>query len=302
MTKKQVKKPVKHFLITLFIQIVSRFSFAMTRRCGKALGYLLWIMGGRSKKISAKNIELCFPEKPLLDRNDLLKQSYLHSGMLVFESAWIWKASNDAVLSKIIKVNGYQLIEGALAKGNGLILTGPHLGNWEALLTWGGINLPSSVVYRMPKIEEMDDLLREARLKSGVELILGERQGVRAMLKKLKQGEVFMVLSDQNPAKGSGVFANFFHRPAYTMVLIQRLIEKTNAELLSFFAKRVEGGFEIFIEKPAFNSNEPDPTLFANGLNETLADQIKQAPEQFEWSYRRFRPQPDHEPSVYENL
>ncbi len=263
------------------------------------MGWVTWQLNSRSVITSHKNIAICFPEMDDSQQKSLVRQSCIHTGMVFTESAWIWKNSPEKLNPLIESIEGLHLIEAAQEKGNGVILTGPHLGNWEALLSWGGMTLPSSVMYRIPKISEMDETLREARLKTGVQLIVGDRSSVRQMLKVLKSGEVFMLLSDQKPVANSGVFANFFHRPAYTMVLIHRLIEKTNAELLFFHAQRTRHGFKIIVHQSEFNRHEPDPEKFATGLNKMLEKQIRSCPEQFEWSYRRFRPQPKNYESVY---
>jgi KDO2-lipid IV(A) lauroyltransferase len=148
----------------------------------------------------------------------------------------------------------------------------------------------------------MDPVIRKAREKAGVEMVPGTREGVKTMFNVLERGDTFIILSDQKPGKKSGVFAPFFNRPAYTMTIIQKLVQKTNAQLMYFYAQRVKEGFLVHIEPATFDLSEPDAVNFATALNQGLEAQIRQCPEQFEWSYRRYRPQPEGEPPVYENL
>lgn len=298
-------KPTSIFklkLINALLWFVAKLSFERVRKLGGFFGWLAYKVSSRSVKVSGKNIELCFPELSAVQQKSLLKQSCIHSGMVFLESCWIWQASNEKVSELIVSVEGQSYLEKAIENGKGVILTGPHLGNWEALLAWGGMNLKASCMYRRPKIAELDPLIQQARSKSGVELIIGERSSVRKMLKTLKQGDCFLLLSDQNPAANAGVFAPFFHHPAYTMVLIQRLINKTGSELLFFHAERVEGGFKVHIKPAGFATEDLSTEQFAGLLNQQLAEQIKRCPEQFEWSYRRFRPVPEGYSHVYLDL
>lgn len=296
------KFSLKLTLINSLLWLIARLSFMTARRWGAFFGRLSYYLNSRSVKVSAKNIALCLPELSSEQQKKLLKQSCIHSGMVFFESCWVWQASNQDVAKLIVSVTGQEYLDKAIAKGKGVILTGPHLGNWEALLAWGGMNLKASCMYRRPKITELDPLIQQARSKSGVELIIGERSSVRQMLTTLKQGECFLLLSDQNPAANAGVFAPFFHHPAYTMVLIQRLIAKTKSELLFFHAERVENGFKVHIKPANFSTADQSTEQFAELLNQQLAQQIKSCPEQFEWSYRRFRPVPEGYSHVYLDL
>ncbi|WP_144392465.1 lysophospholipid acyltransferase family protein [Pleionea sediminis] len=292
----------KLIIVIFIIRMIASLPFSVARGLGKVIGFLTWISKSRDVRVTIRNIEICYPDKDASWVKKLAKRSCIHSGMVFFESCWIWQRPNKKVADKIVDVEGFELIEQAQKNGQGLILTGPHLGNWEALLAWGGMNLPSSCMYRRPKIDALDPLIRKARSKSGVELIIGERSSVRQMLKTLKSGQCFLLLSDQNPAKNAGVFAPFFERQAYTMVLIQRLIEKTESSLLFFYAKRVKNGFKIIIEPANFTTQGLSQEEFATYLNQGLAGQINQCPEQFEWSYRRFRPQPEGIKPVYKDL
>ncbi len=293
---------IKLAIIQGLIRLIASLPFKLARTIGAGVGYLTWLSNSRNVKVSQRNIELCYPDKDDTWKRQLLKKSCIESGKVFFESCWIWRRPNQQVQALIQNVEGLELIEQARESGKGVILTGSHLGNWEALLAWGGSNLPSSGMYRRPKIDALDPLIREARAKSGVELIIGERSSVRQMLTTLKNNRCFLMLSDQNPAKNSGVFAPFFHRDAYTMVIVQRLIEKTDAALLYFFAQRHANGFTIKIRPARFETRSLTPIQFATELNKGLVEQIDQCPEQYEWSYRRFRPQPEGVPPVYNDL
>ncbi len=293
---------IKLVIIQGLIRLIASLPFKLARTIGAGVGYLTWLSNSRNVKVSRRNIELCYPDKDAAWKRQLLKKSCIESGKVFFESCWIWRRPNQQVQALIQSVEGLEHIEQARASGKGVILTGSHLGNWEALLAWGGSNLPSSGMYRRPKIDELDPLIRQARAKSGVELIIGERSSVRQMLTTLKSNRCFLLLSDQNPAKNSGVFAPFFHRPAYTMVLVQRLIEKTNASLFYFYAQRIPQGFKIVITPATFQFDGLSADAFATELNRGLEQQINQCPDQYEWSYRRFRPQPEGESPVYNDL
>ncbi len=282
--------------------VMARIPFSLLRGFGWIAGSLAYYVNGRSVKVSRRNLELCFPEYSASRIEKLTRQSCIHSAQCAVESIWVWFNPSEKVTRRFVAVEGLKYIQQAKAKGQPIVLTGAHLGNWEALLNWVARTTPCAIAYKQPKNPEMDPVIRKAREKAGVEMVPGTREGVKTMFNVLERGDTFIILSDQKPGKKSGVFAPFFHRPAYTMTIIQKLVQKSNAQLMYFYAKRVKEGFLVHIEPAQFDLSEKDPVAFATSLNRGIESQIRQSPEQFEWSYRRYRPQPDDEPPVYENL
>jgi KDO2-lipid IV(A) lauroyltransferase len=214
----------------------------------------------------------------------------------------VWSNSQQRVVQKVVSVEGLDILTDAMASQQGLVITGSHIGNWEVLAQWLSRNQTVYAAYKPPTHVYLDGLIRAGRAKTNLELITGERSNVKRMFEVLNQGNTFFLLSDQRPAKGGGVFVPFFLKPAYTMTIIQRLVQKTQSNLIYLMAVRVAGGFKIVIENAPFDVTQSDPSTFATGLNSGHQQQINQYPEQYSWNYRRFRPQPEGFPSVYKSL
>src|SRR5690606_22857156 len=127
--------------------------------------------------------------------------------------------------------------------------------------------------------------------------------GVRTLLKLLKDGGMLGILPDQQPKRGDGEFAPFFNIPALTMTLLPRLAERTGATVLCAYVKRLpthEQGFEVHIEPAPDTVADPDPLIATAALNLALEHCIRSAPEQYQWSYKRFTIRPEGQsPIVY---
>ncbi|WMS86007.1 lysophospholipid acyltransferase family protein [Pleionea litopenaei] len=293
---------MKTLLLVSVFKLMSCLPFSWLRVIGKLFGRMAYFTNTRNTKVTRRNIELCFPELSRDTKETLVKNSAIHSSQCVLESAWVWFKSVDKILPKFEKVEGLEHFEAAKAAGKPVVFTGAHMGNWEALLNWVAQKTPSAIAYKMPKNLAMDPIIRKSREKSGVKMITGNRAGVKQMFDCLLQGETFVILSDQRPGKKGGVFAPFFNLPALTMTIVQKLVQKTDAQLLYFHALRTETGYKVQIVPASFNLEEQDEVLFAEHLNRGLTNLIAQHPEQFEWSYRRFRPLPDGYEPVYREL
>jgi KDO2-lipid IV(A) lauroyltransferase len=110
---------------------------------------------------------------------------------------------------------------------------------------------------------------------------------VRQLLKALKRGEVIGVLPDQVPGNGEGEWATFFGRPAYTMTLIGRLIESSGASVVMCHSERLPqgAGYALHFSPLKFDVTSSIPQQ----MNAALEAVVRQHPEQYLWSYNRYK-------------
>ena len=103
-----------------------------------------------------------------------------------------------------------------------------------------------------------------------------------------------MILPDQVPRQGAGVYTQFFGISAYTMTLVHRFIRKTGANLLFGCCLRTgDHGFKIDIFSPEFDITTESTDEFNLGMNKQIEAMILKSPEQYQWSYKRFKRQKD---------
>ena len=97
----------------------------------------------------------------------------------------------------------------------------------------------------------MSDFMINGRKKGKVKLAPADIKGLKKVLIALKNGEAVGILPDQVADKGEGELANFFGRPAYTMVLISKLIKRTDAAIIMAYGERLKNGngFNIHVEE-----------------------------------------------------
>jgi len=114
--------------------------------------------------------------------------------------------------------------------------------------------------------------------------------GVRILMKALKSGEATIILPDQVPGFGEGIWAPFFGRLAYTMTLVPRLAQIKDVDILLFFGERLPhgAGFKVHIEpmpQPFSGERNQDAAL----LNQAVENLIRRVPTQYLWSYNRYK-------------
>jgi KDO2-lipid IV(A) lauroyltransferase len=282
-----------------FIKLMSLFSLNMTRYIGKGLGFCAYHIKSSLYKTSLRNLQLCFPELSLQERKALARKSLMHTGMLLAECGPVWLWPVEKIMREIQDVEGGDLLQKARDINKGVILIGPHHGNWELMALYLSTLGNCSHLYKAPKHNDLDALLYMARSRGSAQMYPTNAKGVAAILWALKQGEMVGIMPDQIPAPNGGEFASFFSTDAYTMTLISRLIQKTGAKAFLAYTKRTAKGFKIVIKEPDSNIYAEHMPDSLEGLNKTVERAVKDSPEQYQWEYKRFRFQPEGKQEIY---
>lgn len=266
---------------------------------GAALGRGMYRVPNRSRAVSAINLERCLPELDEAARDRLLRASLIEMGRTAFEVGAMWAWSEERLFGRL-EVLGTDPLDAAQAAGRGLILATPHLGNWELAGHYVARRWGAAILYRPPRHAELEDLVRAGRMHLGAELVTTDASGVRTLYRRLRQGGAVGILPDQEPGAGGGEFAPFFGMPAYTVSLVHRLLQKTDAAFFFGYCQRLPGGryrLEFFPPPAEIYAADAQSSLAA--LNAGVEALVRRCPEQYQWSYRRFRTRPPGEPPIY---
>lgn len=271
------------------INIIGRLPLGLARKLGAFIGWACWQVKDKGSKVTLENIAMCYPTKSAQERYQLARASIIETGKLAAEICVIQKHSFEWLKPKLVKVVGEDLIKREIAKGKGLILLAPHIGNWEVL----SLTLPTygqlTALYQPPKQVYLEGLIKNAREKTGATLVPTNRRGIVKLLSSLKSGGITAVLPDQNPGKGHGEFSPFFGHQAYTMTTVHGFSQRSECSIIMGVVKRVSNGFEThFFNAPeGIDSPELDVSLAA--LNKGVEECIALCPEQYQWEYKRFK-------------
>ncbi|UTW03372.1 lysophospholipid acyltransferase family protein [Amphritea atlantica] len=288
-------KHLKGWLSVSVLWLLALLPLSLAQKLGVWFAMRAYNKRGKAYQITRMNIDFCFPELTAEDKAELTKASLIETGKMAGElgMSWLWKP--ERVMAKVTRVCGEEVMEEALRQGRGVIVIGPHLGNWEVLGLYLSTRYTLTSMYRPPKIELMDRLIRKKRARLGAKLAPANVKGVRMAMKSLKAGEVLGILPDQEADSGSGVFVPFFGQEAYTMKLLPQLAAQTGAIVVSAYAKRLPGaeGFEIYFHKTPEQINEKDLLRSATAMNSEVEYCVRQIPEQYQWEYKRFQHRPD---------
>ncbi|QEM82452.1 lysophospholipid acyltransferase family protein [Halomonas binhaiensis] len=250
----------------------------------------------RERAVTQINLDVVYPDITASERSCLARDSLMHSTATMLELGFAWQGKTEKVAASIVEVHGRELLDDARAHGQGIIVLAPHFGNWEILNFWLSSHFPFTAMYEPPKLAALDPIIRAGRERNGAKLVPTNPRGVAALLKALKRCEAVGILPDQEPAWGSGAFAPFYGRLAYTATLLPKLVSRTNARVVTGVARRLPGkGYALhFLAADERVYSEVEVTS-CTGVNASVEAAIALDPAQYQWEYKRYTKTPQEE-------
>lgn len=282
-----------------FLYLIVLLPYPLINALGRGLGHLALQIMERRKKISRRNIQLCFPEMSESEIDKWIVKNFESTGLAVFETgmAWFWP---DWRIKKWCKVQGLEHLLNISKEKHGGIVIGIHFLTLELGARIIGIYTPGVGVYRPHDNKLMDWLQTWGRLRSNKFML--DRRDIKGMIRALKQGELLWYAPDHDYGPRNSVFAPFFAvEKAATTIGTSILVRMAKPELIPFIPMRNEDnrGYTLIIQPPLEGFPMDDETEAAAFMNKVIEKQIMIAPEQYMWLHRRFKTRPEGEPSLY---
>jgi len=278
-----------------FFRRISRLPLRLLHAFGAALGWLTWALSPSYRQRFAANAR-----RAGLNASRV-RPAIAEAGRMVGELPFLWLRPPEQLLSPLVRWEGAELIDEALADGRGLLFLTPHLGAFEvcaqAYAERFGARSAMTVLYRPARKAWLRDVEAQARQRPGLLTAPASLAGVRQMVRVLRAGGTVGLLPDQVPPEGLGVWAPFFGERAYTMTLAARLVQMSGARWLLAVCERLPRGAGYVLRVSAPPQALPAPqgdeaahqTECATVINRAMEHLILQHPQQYLWGYHRYK-------------
>ena len=285
-------------------------AFAMFRLFAFLPQRAIWVLGAALGTLASlvhrtptirTNLALCFPELGEDEREKLRRRYYKFAGRAFLALGFSWFGSRE-LFERRVSLVGRQHVAQAISEGKGVIFLVPHFLFLEAAGIYISLQWPMIGVYRKPRNPMLHQALRYGTTRLGG-LVVERYESFKPIVRAVREGYTLYYLPDQDPDRNDTdfVFAPFFGQPAATYTAFARLAKLTGAAVIPLFSriKPGAGGYEIELLPPLENFPSGDDLADATRINEIMENAIRKHPEQYLWSYRRFKTRPDNAPSPY---
>ena len=287
------------WLLWVWLKLMGWLPFPMQIRVGKRLGRMLMPLLPRHRHAAERNLAVCFPDLESADRHALLVKHFEAFGASLSEMALGWNASIER-LKPIVRVEGREHLEAAMERGKGTILFMAHFTCLEVgVAILEDICTSCGCMYRPQRNAMFDALILRGRSRFAQQQI--EKNNVRGLLKALRDNMAIAYLPDHTYGGSQSELLPFFGEPAQTNTATSKLARLSGAAVLPYFFRRRadDSGYVVEIMPPMPDFPTDDAAADTLRLVELLEQSIREAPEQYAWTYRKFKGRPKSYPDVY---
>jgi KDO2-lipid IV(A) lauroyltransferase len=271
---------------------------AVFARIGSGLGGFLFYFARERRTVCLINLARCFPQMPERERVAVAKAHFRAFGRTVLERSLLWWAPREQVL-RLVRVIGLERI--LAFKGRPLILLAPHFVGLDAGCTRLTCEIDMAGIYAKQKHPLIDTLLLSGRTRFGRQRAIPRQDGVRPAIAAVKAGVPFYYLPDQDYGARETIFVPFFGVPTATITGLSRMTKITGARVLPCVTRMLPGGagYEVQCYPAWENFPSGDDAADARRMNEFIEERVREMPEQYFWTHKRFKTRPTGEAKWY---
>jgi KDO2-lipid IV(A) lauroyltransferase len=287
---------VLHFAKGL-LDLLATLPKGVNRKLAEALGWIWFLVDARHRGIALNNLELAWGDE--LDesaRRNIARRNFIHLSRVMLEVPYLRKLTPEN-LDNYVNFHGLEHFNAALDKGKGLLVLASHFGNWEMMALAFSLRYhPANLVVRPLDNPILDTLINGIRTRGGNELIT-KKGSVRSVLRLLGQGEVVVLLIDQNLAWYDGVFVPFFKEIACTNKALAVLAMRTGAPVIPVYnVRQPDGSYQVVFEPEVELVRSGDTTRDIEdntaNFNRVIESYVRRYPEQWFWVHQRWKTRP----------
>ncbi len=254
----------------------------------------------KANKRARVNLEMCFPEQTLKQREKTLYQSYVTSigFLLAFSRLSVrskqWLEANTTI-------RGIEHLTSLTDNGENVILLVPHTWSIDipaVLLASRG--LPVSAMAKAQKNEVTDYLMHRQRVQYGGR-VYDRSAGIKPFIKSVRSDKYLgYYLPDEDLGKDHSVFVDFFATTKATISGLGRLSQLSRAKIVPLFAMfDIQTGRYELDFYPALPFPTGDEHQDARMMNEFIEAYVSEKPEQYMWILRLLKTRPDTNKNPY---
>jgi len=295
------KKKLRRVVIFALFRVLSFFIFILPIRLGlwmgKGLGRWTFYALKKERAKALNNLDTAFGDSKSIEEKELIaRQVFENLGKNLVEVVSLIKF-NRGNIDRYIECRGFDEIQRLLDQGRGGIVLSAHFGNWELMAHYFAIKGYSvNVIARRVRMEQFERFLDRVRKHHGVNILYRDASA-RDVVALLKKNEFIGFMPDQDMDSVSGVFVDFFGRPAYTPNGPAILNFLTKVPIIPCFMVRKRFGHEIMIDKPVQLSSAGDrqKNILENTQRYTkvIEDYVRRYPSQWVWFHDRWKTHPE---------
>ena len=253
---------------------------------------VMYYVAGYRRKVVRTNLENSFPEKSIRDIIKIEKVFYHHLCDLFIETFKLIRISNRQLMKRMHMTNP-ELLERLFNEGRDVAMVLGHYGNWEWLAVLPlYTKLQTVSIYKPLHNKHFDRFMNKIRSRNT--MMLTPMSSVIREVVNLRQKNIrslFAFITDQTPPKGEIKFwTKFLNQETPVYLGAEKIASKYNMAVLFLNIQNVRRGYYNFTAELLFENSAGLPDhLITEAHVKRLEEIIRERPEQWIWSHRRWK-------------
>lgn len=248
-------------------------------------GAAWFLLNGTQRRAALENYAAVLdtdPGDPRVAR--VARRAFQNYGRMLMDFLLLGSLSPDE-LAQRMTYDGREHLDGALARGRGVIMAVPHMGSWDMAGSYA-----ASLGYRVWAVAEkfpgsLNDAVVRTRERFGLKVIGLGRSAVRALTEALKANGVIALVCDLE--QGPGVPVRFFNRRAIVPGGPAALALKNGASVITAAPYATSPGhYHVHLDAPMDISPGETREAVMQRVIARFEDFIRERPDQW-YAFRR---------------
>ena len=247
------------------------------------------------RRVVRNNLRNAFPEKTDAERLKIEKDYFKYMADLLVETFKMVSIS-EKELRKRMHMTNPEIVDHYFSQGKSIIAAAGHYGNWEMSALAFGLLTPNKtiIVYKPLTNPTFDAFLNKQRARFG-SMLVTMKQTLRTIIGLKNERIVSVLASDQTPGVNEvNYFTTFLNQPTAVFLGIEKIAKMTDAAVVFYRIERVKRGYYTYTLVPLIdNPKETAEYEITNTHVAYLDKQIKETPQYWLWSHKRWKFKPE---------
>lgn len=281
------------YILYGFIWVLSFLPLRLLYVFSDAFFYILYYLVRYRRKVVRTNLQNSFPEKSIAEIIAIEKRYYRHMCDMFIELYKLWHMSEAEIRRRCVFKNT-DILQHYYDQGKSVIGAIGHYGNWEWMSSYGLYmkHVDFYPLYKPIHDKVLDRMVILLRSHFGSKPV-AKNDILRLIVKNRSEGKVFFAafIADQTPNKANlNFWMNFLNQDTPVFTGTEKIARKFNIPVVSLRVQKLSRGhyevdFMNLCEEPA----KLAPGELTVMYTRVLEEQIRNKPEYWLWSHRRWK-------------
>lgn len=281
------------------LRAIGRLPYPWLRAFGNGLGSVLYWAVAARRRVALVNLAMTMPQLSERERRAIAHEHFRCYTRSFLDRFYYWYASRDEIRA-LIRLEGEEHLQAL--DGEPVIVLAPHFVGLDAGGSRLSLDRRFSSMYSNQSNDVLNEVIREARGRFNDQLLFSRQEGLRSIIRHVREGVPLYFLPDMDFGPRDAVFVPFFGVQAATVTSLARIAGITHASVIPCITRMNRDGYTTTLLPPLQDFPGDDPVAATRRINELIESHVRTMPAQYLWTHKRFKTRPPGEPDPYRHI